>query len=49
MLKHASKHVGGNWAGFPDMKVVIVANRQFVSHYEIKHTVVNYWVVLLLT
>ena len=31
------------------MMAVIVANRQFVSHYEIKHTIVNNWVVLLLT
>ena len=33
---------------FPRKMVGIVA-RQFVSYYEIKHTVVNYWVILLLT
>ena len=33
---------------FPGTIVGIVA-RLFVYHYEIKHTVVNYWVILLLT
>ena len=30
-------------------KMVGIVARQFVSYYEIKHTVVNYWVILLLT
>ena len=50
VFKHGQEHAGGRQMGriFPGTIVGIVA-RLFVYHYEIKHTVVNYWVILLLT